>query len=450
MKFLTIKKIITATSVAVVIITGNYSCNIDKLTDPNNPSVEAIELAATVEEMNNLVTGSLSSMRIDLSTYVDACGMIGREYYYFSGADPRFTADLLGKEASQLDNNTFYLLRPWAARYRTVRNCWILRHSIENTIISETELSVEEKNGYLGFAKTIQAYEILLNLNMTFDNGVRLDVEDPDALGSIVGYLGGLDGISALLDDAYTNLQNAGGTFRFTLSGGFAGFDTPADFAKFNRGIKARVAVYHEDWAGAEDALNNSFLDLAGALGTGVYHVYSTGPGDQLNDIYLAANLEPGGLARCAHNSFVTEAEAGDLRLSKAPARDETAVQDGLSSDYDVFIYPDDLTPVCLIRNEELILIYAEVKAQTGAAGDAESAINTIRTIAGGLPEYSGGTSTDELINEILKQRRYSLFAEAHRWIDMRRYGKLDELPIDRPADDVWQEFPLPADEASF
>jgi len=47
----------------------------------------------------------------------------------------------------------------------------------------------------------------------------------------------------------------------------------------------------------------------------------------------------------------------------------------------------------------------------------------------------------------MLNQRRYSLFGEGHRWIDMRRYNRLNTLPIDRPGDDVWEEFPIPATE---
>ncbi|MDP4247858.1 MAG: RagB/SusD family nutrient uptake outer membrane protein, partial [Bacteroidota bacterium] len=48
---------------------------------------------------------------------------------------------------------------------------------------------------------------------------------------------------------------------------------------------------------------------------------------------------------------------------------------------------------------------------------------------------------------ELLYERRYSLYYEGHRWIDMRRYGLLGQLPIDRPGDDVWSEFPLPVSE---
>jgi hypothetical protein len=94
-----------------------------------------------------------------------------------------------------------------------------------------------------------------------------------------------------------------------------------------------------------------------------------------------------------------------------------------------------------------LILIYAEVKANTGFPTDAVTAINKIRTVAGGLVNYSGGTDLPSLTNEILKQRRYSLYGEGHRWIDMRRYNRLAQLPIDRTGDDVWTQFPIPATE---
>jgi hypothetical protein len=51
------------------------------------------------------------------------------------------------------------------------------------------------------------------------------------------------------------------------------------------------------------------------------------------------------------------------------------------------------------------------------------------------------------LITEMLNQRRYSLYFEGHRWIDMRRYNLLGQLPVDRPGDDVWSAFPLPVTE---
>ncbi len=370
-------------------------------------------------------------------------GVIGREYYRFSASDPRFTSDLLGKGNAVLDDNTFYTTRPFQSRYRVVKNCNILLNAIQNTT---PPLSNEQKNAASGFAKTFQAYQLLMVLNQQYGNGIRVDVADPDNLGPRLGLTESLDAIAALLDEASAELGNGGGAFPFNINanGGFDGFDTPATFALFNRALAARVAIYRKDWNGALDALNKSFFDMNGDFYTGVFHVFTTNGGDQLNPMWFPFNRV--GETRVAHNSFVADAEAGDDRLNKVRQRDETVFQDELASDYDLNLYESNTSPMPIIRNEELILIYAEAQAQLGNTNEAVSAINAIRN-AHGLADYAGGTSLDELITEILHQRRYSLFGEGHRWIDMRRYERLDELPIDRPGDDVWIQFPIPRDD---
>ena len=446
-----IKSILAATMLMAIIVAGFQSCKIDEQLDPNNPSLTGIEQNATVDELNNLATGMLSGMRIRFDTYLDGVCVIGREYYRFSGSDPRFTSDLLGKEGAVLDNNTFYTVNPWADRYRVVRNGWILRHAVDNTTAVLTD---EEKNGYRGFAKTIQVVELLYNLNMQYENGIRIDVEEPENLGPFLDYHSSLAGLMTLLDDGYNDLQNSGDHFTFTLSSGFAGFDTPENFAKFNRAIAARLALYHGDFSSVTSLLNASFFSMDGDLKEGVYMVYSTSGGDILNDAYLPLNSSPGANARCVQPLFVSQAEPGDTRVpDKTHLRVDdagnidTAFVDGLSSPYDVNVYKSNVDPVCVIRNEELILIYAEAQNQAGTPAEAVKAINTIRASAG-LPNYSGPQDQASLTNEILNQRRYSFFAEGHRWIDMRRYNKLNELPIDRPGDDVWTEFPRPANES--
>ena len=83
------------------------------------------------------------------------------------------------------------------------------------------------------------------------------------------------------------------------------------------------------------------------------------------------------------------------------------------------------------IRNEELILIYAEASLMTNATDNAISAINTIRNIWG-VGDYTGPTDTDSVLDEILFQRRYSLWAEAgHRYVDLRRTGRLNSEYVD-------------------
>ena len=76
----------------------------------------------------------------------------------------------------------------------------------------------------------------------------------------------------------------------------------------------------------------------------------------------------------------------------------------------------------------------------------AVNAINKVRAAAG-LADYAGAMDDASLENEVLHQRRYSLFGEAHRWIDLRRYNRLGDLPLDRAGDKVHTQFPRPANE---
>ena len=431
----------------VAVVFGITACNIETIEDPNNPSVGGITGNASLSEIQNLVDGIEGGMRLNLGFYFDGVGAIGREIYRFSSSDPRFTSDLLGKGAAVLDNNTFYTTNPYAARYRTVKNANILLEAVGN---SKALTSDAQRNAARGFANTIKAYQFLLVWVQQYDNGVRMDVADPNNLGPFVGQGNqqeALRAIGQLLDEANSQLASGGGAFPFSLSSGFAGFGTPADFAKFNRALAARVEVYKESWDTALTALNASFFDLNGSLTAGAYHPFSTAGGDELNPQWFPLNVT--GESRVVQPSWITDAEAGDTRLSKATKRTATEFQDGLQSDYDLTVYASNGSSIPIIRNEELILIYAEANIQKGDAtslANAVTALNRVRHEAG-LTDYSGAATKDALLDEMLKQRRYSLFGEGHRWVDMRRYNLLGSLPIDRVGDDVWVKFPRPANE---
>jgi len=251
----------------------------------------------------------------------------------------------------------------------------------------------------------------------------------------------GLAAIASLLDSAKTDLGNA--SVDFPLAG-FENFMDAAGLTKFNRALAARVAVYQEKWGDALNALSGSFFDLNGALSLGVYHVFGSGSGDQLNDFFIPQNQT--GDVRIAHPSYAADIVAGDDRIGKATPRTAVASLNGLSGDRDVWVYTSSTAPVPIIRNEELILIYTECKIQVSAFPDAIVALNRIRT-AHNLPAYASAITKEALLTEMLNQRRFSLYCEGHRWIDLRRYGRLNELPIDRPGDDVWTKFPVPVTE---
>ncbi len=86
-----------------------------------------------------------------------------------------------------------------------------------------------------GFARTIQAYVTLNLLNMQGKNGIRETFSDLNVPGDLLKpgdlgtYASGLILVKKYADDGLAAL-NAGTSFPFTFSSGFAGFITVCTF----------------------------------------------------------------------------------------------------------------------------------------------------------------------------------------------------------------------------
>ena len=435
-------KILNKISILIVAGLLNTSCTVEEFSDLNGPEVGSLVEDLSRGDLQDLVGGVFYSMRIGLGNYYDDTGVIGREFYRFSSSDPRLTADLLGRENAILDNNTFYITTPWAARYRTVKNVNIILEALDN---STADFSEAELNATKGFLKTIKAHELLMNLNLTDQNGIRIDVNDPENLGPVVSKSEALSAIRAILEEGASNLAAGGDSFPFSMTAGFDGFNTPSSFLEVNKGFSARVAAYQEDFPAVLNFLEDSFLDLNGDLYEGIYYVFSEDQNDLVNPVFFPKNASAAGV-RIVQPDFITDAENGDDRVdSKTSLREETITFDGLSGDYDFFVYESRTDDIPIIRNGELILLYAEANINSNP-DEAVRALNIIRNAAS-LPDYNGANTEAALIDEMLMQRRYELYGEGHRWIDARRYDILNTLPIDRTGDDVFTQFPIPLTE---
>ena len=158
------------------------------------------------------------------------------------------------------------------------------------------------------------------------------------------------------------------------------------------------------------------------------------------------------------HPTFETDAESGDIRFENKVIKrvvadpnnpgqtlPDVTTFDNLTTDLGVTIVEGSSDPLPIIRNEELLLLRAEANIGLGAFAAAEADINVVRDAAG-LSD-SPALDANNALNQLLHEKRYSLFLEGHRWIDMRRYGKLGDLPIDRAGDAVVTDFPVPETE---
>jgi hypothetical protein len=204
--------------------------------------------------------------------------------------------------------------------------------------------------------------------------------------------------------------------------------------------------VYRGNFQAALNALDQSFVSTGEPLDRGVFHSFSGRSGDKLNGLVRPTLY--------AHLSIETDAEQQpngqlDARfLRKLIETTEAAQLVVYRSDLQFTpLYPSPFAPVPIIRNEELILLRAEANIGLGNVAAAAEDINFIRINSGGLSQRND-LSAGNILDELLDQKRYSLLFEGgHRWIDMRRYGKLGELPLDRPGDVVHAAFEIPIDE---
>mgnify|MGYP006422743193 CR=1 FL=1 len=425
-------------------------CDTLEFDDPNAPSADAVSL-------QNLATGTEGGMRINLNIYLQTTGIFGREAYYFEPADPRYTDELY---VGPLDANGFLVTNPWTGRYRTIRNATDLIQRAE-TIRDETPEAFSEAdlNGATGFAKTIIGYQLLLVLNSTWDNGLKIEFSD-DVNTPVVSRSQAFAEIDRYLDEGYDELE--AGTIPFQLSDGFS----QVSLSEFNRAIRARSAAYQGEYPTVLDVLDDSFISTDPAdLDLGTYHAYATGVGERLNPLFEVPTAATVKLR--AHPSLLDDLRTGDTRFSgkildrtddaNDPDNDFVAspsAANGLSSPFAVALYDNSTSPVPIIRNEELLLLRAE--ANIDGARDLNAAVSDLNIIrnAAGLGDYAGAVTEADLFDEMVYNRRYSLFLEGHRWVDARRFGLLEELefPYDTVGDGsresvVFRQVPIPQNE---
>lgn len=409
--------------------------------DLNNPSLSELRSSPTRAEISSASQGLLSTTRSNVAEMVQWMGAFGREGYPMSQTG----ASLSGSVKNPLDGNNFPGNTLWEIPYKNIRNANILLDAVENA--GEGILSSEEKAATRGFAKTIQAYDFL-NIYLTrFRFGAPIDVDgdptgDPAPIAS-QSELG--DHIATLLDDGLSDLEAAGGAdFAFAVGGGLAEFNTPASFIQLNRALRARLAVYRDEWDVALGALDRSFVDTTRALDYGAYHVFSAASGDQANPLNRPDFLY-------AHPRLLEEAQIRDngnldLRAQQKLRSVEPFTAQGVTSDVQFTLYTSASDPIPWVKNEELILLRAEANIGLGNYETAERDINYIRKNSGGL-EPKEITSTNAL-DELLYNKKYSLIWEyGHVWIDLRHYGRLDQLPTDNGDPFVTDVMPIPANE---
>ena len=408
------------------------ACQLDPITDPNAPDESVVTEDPGPEELQSLVYGLVSRHRLYYENATEMFGSFGREVWPFFGSDPRFKDDWLGAEITETYPDFFASAGTYVNPYLAVRQA----NLIINLANISSRITTEEAAGYSGFAKTIKGYQLLWPLLQQGDKGIRIDVEDPLNPGPTLEFDAALAEIRAIIDEGAEELGR--GEITFDLTANFSDFSSAASMLRFNRAVAAKAAMYAEDWDAMQAALEESYLNLnpvdVGDLSSGPVHTFGNAP-DIGNPLFYPLDADANTIL-VVHPSMIEDTLPGDERISKFFLRSDTlnttAGETGLEGRYQDARWGNITDAIPYLRNEELILMYAEARAQQDdGADDAVAAINTIRNIWG-LDDYDGDTDRDSLIDEILFQRRYSLWGEAgQRWLDLRRYDRLNEDNID-------------------
>jgi hypothetical protein len=187
--------------------------------------------------------------------------------------------------------------------------------------------------------------------------------------------------------------------------------------------IDAMLARYYLFRARYPDALAAAQRVNLGVLSQLTY------PNPGLNPIY---NYSAVARYTGARKVLFTEADPVDKRPAYWATRSAATGSPGTpDSVFDFKKYGGRNDPYPVYLPDEMRLIMAEAQARGGNLAAARTLINAVRTqAASGLDEPVAGQAAlpdaslatlDQILTEILYQRRYELYAQGLRWEDLRR-----------------------------
>lgn len=451
---------------AIVLVGALFlgGCSDLEIVDTNAPLEEELTGTPPRSVLASAATGIFVGAFNDLGTEIQYYTLYGREGYNLFGNDPRETGEQIRGPQDPTGRNSGF----WNGQYSAIR----MIHTYLTALSKTAELTTEERRASEGFAKTLKAWHLHRLAVRNGKLGIPVDVDRPLTTepAPFVSFTKALEMASNLLDEALYDLEAGGSAFPFSMAPGFTGFSTPASFAKFNRALAAKVLVHRATfvecagcWAEAEMALNGSFITSAGlpdALATGVYYGYTGAANEPSNPV-----SEPLSNNRYwVHPSIVTGAQqrgdgSPDLRLTqKVMDTGRELNLNDLIGTHKPVLFNNRANPaqanqsahIPWIVNEELLLLRAEARWHNNDKPGALADINLVREHAGGLDPspLTIASSDEDFVTELLYNRLYSLmWTQGTRWIDARRYDRLQSLPVDREGDSLFPNMLVPAGE---
>ncbi len=441
---------------------GFAACKDSLVPNYNSPSVNA----ATPSGFQLLVTGAFAATRIDVGYLMTAATSFARDILNFTNSDNRFVTEW-GGDGVPIPGSDFYGRRGWDSPFQAARAANQVLADIPKVVPA---YSAADQAAIAGVMQTLKALNFMYLAEYRDTAGVPvgdLTNSNINAPAPILCNKNVWQYVVALLDSGNASLNAGGPTIPITLPAGFSavsvspGPSTAAgSFAAFNRALAGKAnlqlayaiarsvagtsptpttpgapdpaALTRADSAILASALYNVAALVPPSPGgfsdpNTVYHSFSGASGDVPNPFQVGiATL---GTLRVL-NEFVASVDtAHDLRWKAKFVVNTNPVQQQAyavtSSNFIVDFYPSVASPIPIIRNEELVLLRAQVRLALGDYPGAWTLINAVRTTVGGLAALPVSTDFVTTRDALLSEQRISTVLEdgADRMISIRMYG---------------------------
>lgn len=415
--------------------------------DPTN-QLGTVQVFEDVKTANAALAGLYAGLR-------DQSVVAGAGYYTINTLSGAYADDLECHNNDQNGAMDLYLNQQQETN-RMIASIWNTAYAqvyYANSIIygaeNSTTLSGDDKNRLKGEALLVRSliYFYLQQLFGDIPYTVSLDYEYNRSLSKTKA--------SAVLDQLELDLNNAVSL----LEDGYRNTERIYPNRKTAQLLLARIYLLQGEWtlAGqtAEDILQSPLYQFQPDLSE-VFHKTSThilwqlkpensGDATQEAGFYYFTGAAPNAYTLTAQ--LVNTFAGGDLRKQAWMAE----VSFNGDSWYRPFKYKNRSANTSeysvVFRLEEAYFIMAEALARQDRLDEALPYLNATRERAG-LAAFTS-LSVEDFIDELLAEKRREFFTEAgHRFLDLKRLERLDELSAVKPAwEDYKRVWPLPQNE---
>jgi starch-binding outer membrane protein, SusD/RagB family len=439
----------TSVGLAAVALVVSVACN-----DSNVPFYTApTSIPNSPPGIQNAVTGLVSATRSNdfFGFLVDATGF-GRDGANYTNTEPRFILYELGLQPID---------PAWAGAWPSFYTDILQSHQIIATLPSVLPAYTQQQSAAIvGVVQTIEALNYMMILEDHDTAGISVMPQEPSSAPAGLCARDGWKYVVTLLDSANNQLAIAGGSpLPVKLPSGFNSVSaTGTSFSSFNRALAGKAGLElayaiargpggtaptptssgapdQAALARADSAITASALyspanlvpNPAGGFANDNYtvaHNFSSTSGDQANPINQ--NI---GTYIVLRNIPAEQDTIHDLRWkTKFAVNPHTPQQPGYAAAASLYIYnyypvPGSFIPI--VRNEELVLVRAQIQIGLSQYAAAATLINDVRTVVGGLPQASIAptylATRDALLHE--QQISTAFEASADRMIALRMYG---------------------------